>query len=114
MNKGDRILELEKNIKHLERKIQDADQIMKDLAKQIKTDSMKLADLKNTLNQLIPGEVTISDHAVLRYLERHVKINVEAYRDEIKNIVGSSNISELKFRGFTLKNNTVVTYIPEY
>lgn len=59
----------------------------------------------------------VSDHAVLRYIERHIGIDVEAIRDQLltPQVISAMNIgcTGYKINGGTLKFNgkTVTTYI---
>lgn len=62
--------------------------------------------------------IPVSDHAVLRYLQRVLHIDVEAHRDEIARIValaedyeGATAVTKDGYR-YCLRNKTVTTVIP--
>lgn len=117
----DRIRDLERRIREAEIEERDSNQIAQDLNKQIQQLNKKSSDARNTLRQLrkelsnlIPQEVEVSDHAVLRYLERHYGVDIEGARREIKQrFSGAENLGELQVQGFIVKNNVVTTYLPE-
>lgn len=88
------------------------------MVKDIKNTQKKIDEIKQAGSQLI-----ITDHAILRYLERVKGINVEEIKEEIitpeiKNIIatlGSSSGTYPSGTGYSvvLKKNTVVTVIIE-
>ena len=113
MNKDERRQAVEDRIREISRELQDTAQIAKDLEAQRKQKAGELKNLQNTLAQLkAPRELEVTDHAVLRYAERHYGLNVEQLRAEIAAIMESTHdIGSLQFEGFIVKNNTVVTYV---
>lgn len=113
MNK-ERILEVEKQIKALENELRDSDQIVKDMQARRGDILKKLSSLKNTLFNLKPKNLVVSDHVVLRYLERHYDIPIEAVKKEINDKMASAkNMGDLRFDGFIVKGNVVVSYVPQ-
>jgi hypothetical protein len=60
----------------------------------------------------------VSDHAVLRWLERHHGVDIEAARDEIRKVVrplfAGLPSQSIKINGtrFIIKNGTVTTFLP--
>jgi len=111
--KKERIEETEQQIKRLEREINDSAQIMADMTVRQSQAKKELQGLKNTLSQLKPKKLVVSDHAILRYAERHHGIDVDGIRREIsEKLSGVETIGDLNFKGFIVKGNTVTTYIP--
>ena len=106
--------EIEKELKALNRQLTDTSQILSDLQKQKSEIEKKKRQLESQLSQLRkPAALQVSDHAVLRYAERHYDLPVEKIREEIfKKMDGAQDLNLLKFRGFIVKGNTVVTYTP--
>ena len=68
---------------------------------------------KNRIRDLTPKTLEVSDHAVLRYIERHVGINVDRIRDNIASTLSQWNGVNGDFGGFRIQNNKVVTYVGE-
>lgn len=115
LKRHERAKEIEKRIKELEREVANADQIMTDLGMQRKKADIELKQARNHLDQITPKEIGISDHALLRYLERHLNINVEAARfDMMEKVKCLKDFgSTVTVGSFVVKNNVVVTYLPE-
>lgn len=106
--------EIEKELKALTRQLTDTAQILSDLQKQKSDIERKKKQLESQLSQLRkPDKLQISEHAILRYAERHYDLPVEKIRKEIFELMdGAQDLQLLKFRGFVVKGNTVVTYTP--
>ena len=76
----------------------------------------EFADITISLTKVRSG-VTVSDHALLRYLERKYKFDFEQYREEILTPINkmaikagaiSIRVDSIKF---CVKNNTIITVI---
>jgi len=52
----------------------------------------------------------VSDHAVLRYMEREMGIDVQAVRKVIETKVGKALVPNFIIGGFVVKKNVVITY----
>lgn len=113
LNKGERIAEKEKELKALEREEIDTKDIVSGLQKRLSTIARKTNEIKNALRDMKPKDLQVSDHVVLRFLERNHGIDVEGVRKEIREkLSGAENLGNLKVAGFIVKGNTVVTYVP--
>lgn len=57
--------------------------------------------------------VKISDHAIVRYLERNNKIDLEAVKQEIQDIIGSKYAPKghVVYNRFAIKDGVVTTYL---
>lgn len=109
--KQEKIEEVQNKIKVLERELSENEQISGDLAKRKKILQSNLVKQKHTLDQLIPKELKISDHAILRYLERKKKLDIEKIKEEIKNELEGLNLKDVNAYGFVVRNNVVATYV---
>jgi chromosome segregation ATPase len=79
---------------------------------------IKVNELKSALNdfKLENQELTVSDHAVLRFIERYTDINIEDLKKSIltdsnKKMIGAIGDGKYPINGFTatVKNNIIVT-----
>jgi hypothetical protein len=112
ISKKARMEEITRQIGALERELKDSDQITRDMLERRQTILRELASLRNALQTFIPKELTVSDHAVLRYAERHYKFPIDKIRGEIHaRLKTAKNVGEITFMGFVIKGNTVVTYL---
>lgn len=113
MNK-DKKTETEKKIKELERELKDSTQILNDMQVRKVQAEKELRNLKNYLNNLTPKVLEVSDHAVLRYAERHYSFPFEKIKKEVQEILkGAGTMHNLRYSGFVIKGNTVITYLPQ-
>lgn len=113
MNNDEYRAKLEKELKILEREMADSDQIVADMQARRRTLEKKVSSLRNTIATTKPKNIVVTDHAVLRYLEREHGIGVEEVREEImERLRGAENIGILQFQGFVIRGNHVVTYVP--
>lgn len=105
-----------KEIEKLEKQIEETDEIIEGLEAQQEKNRKRLKVLKETLKNIEGPErcVRVSDHALLRYLERNKGIDVEAVRREIRDQLIEIEITDvdMKYNGFIIRNNTAVTYFP--
>lgn len=106
--------DLNKRIEELERERKDSAQIIADMSARQTAIAKELKTLRASLKQADSTGLRVSDHAVMRYAERHYNINFEAIRAEIEAKFkampeGTTNIHIL---GWVVKDNTVVTYHP--
>lgn len=103
----------EKELASIQRELRENNEIVQGLAARKKILLSQESQLKNTLKQLIPTSFTVSDHAVLRYIDRHCGFDVEKLRQEICSLVISfADLGEMERNGFRIKDQTVVTFIP--
>lgn len=68
--------------------------------------------LFKTINKIKPNEpVKVSDHAVVRYLERKYNMDVDDVREEIRSYF-ITGVDDGIYGPWVVKENTVVTYMP--
>lgn len=104
--------EAEKELKALRRELADTDPVLQQMNQRRNWVTQKIKKLENQLEQLKPKELKVSDHALLRYMERHQGIAVEEVRQHIQNeLKGALEIGLHKYAGFVLQGHTVVTYV---
>jgi len=107
-----KLTNLEKTIHKQKIVVETEDKILKGLREQLKEVASKIKDLQ-------PVELRVSDHAILRYLERVMGVDkeliVEAITDDIQDQVdsfGGSGTYPLREIGrAVVKNHSVVTII---
>src|SRR5271167_3613278 len=98
--------EVEKNLKALRRELADTDQILADMKQRRNTVNQKVQKLENQLEQLKAKPLRVSDHALLRYMERHHGIDVEEVRRHIlEELRGAEEIGLHKYAGFVLQGH---------
>jgi biopolymer transport protein ExbB/TolQ len=113
LSKPEKIERVQKEIRALERKLADSAQVVREMLAQKVSDEAKLKNLQNQLKQLKPVELTVSDHALLRYAERHCGFPFDRVREEIaEKTKALSTIGDFEAFGFVVRNNTVITYRP--
>lgn len=105
---------IEKELRALRREDLDLQPVMSDLEKRKAFLTRRIKELESQEAQLkAPKDLFITDHAVLRYAQRHYGLDVHAIREEIKKyMAGAGDFGTLKLWGFVIRNNTVVTYTP--
>jgi hypothetical protein len=106
--------EVEKRIQLLERELTDSAQIVQDMVARQKKVSSELKNLRNQLSQIKkPKRITVTDHVILHYAERHYKLPIDQIRQEImEKLNGAETLKDIKYCGFIVKDNAVVTYVP--
>lgn len=82
--------------------------------RQLEESRKRLWAIKDQVKKNIPNDIVVSDHAVLRYMERKLKLNVQGIRDEVlseelKRVV--DKIGNCTVNGFVVRERTVVTYL---
>jgi predicted nuclease with TOPRIM domain len=111
----ERLLQMKKKLKSLENELKENKQISEDFLKRNKELQAEIKNISNTITQLenkIPKEMQLTDHAILRYIERKHLFPVEDIRQEISELLLDCEVyGETKFMGFVISNNTVVTYV---
>lgn len=114
MSKGERIADKEHALKVAKKEIAEINDMIDGLAKQREAAQRRAHQLENDLRQMKPPDLIVTDHAVLRYLERAHYINVEEVRSEMKSMLGGAVHlgGDMRVSGFVIKNNTVITYYP--
>lgn len=109
----ERLAEKEKRLKALRREVEDLQETISTLQKQQENAVKEVKSLENDLAQMKSDKIWVSDHAILRYLERAHYIDVGAVRQEMLSMIyGAKAFGSFKFAGFVVRNNTVVTYLP--
>lgn len=80
----------------------------------------EIASIENKINKMHTGKVIISEHAIIRYLERIEGINMEAVKDKMVNSRTRDAINVLTSGTFPIqggrlevKNNIVITVIKD-
>jgi hypothetical protein len=113
VSKGEKIKALQKKLKTLQRELIDNEQITKDMQSHNSTLRTKISRIKSSLDQMVPKELRLTDHAILRYMQRAQNIDVDGVREEIEKMFENTYISNGNIRGFVIRNNTIVTYVGE-
>lgn len=111
-----KILEYEKLIHTYTQELKQNTQIKKDLESRNNELSGKIKQLSNTISQLKNNnkELNLTDHAILRYVERKYNTPIDEIKEEILKILNcyDSAIGDTdNWFGFVIKNNSVVTYM---
>lgn len=110
----ERQVELEKRLKELEREYHDTGEVVAQMNTRRKQVESEIRQLRNQISQLKPKELGVTDHALLRYMERHLGIDVEGIRKEIlEKVAQLPDLGSMKIAGFVVKEKSVVTYVPE-
>lgn len=113
-SKAEKQAELEKRLRELEREHKDTDQVMSEMGVRRKKVEIEIKQIRNQLSQLKPKVVGVTDHALLRYIERRHGIDVAKYKKEILDQIGTSaDLGTITAFGFVIKDNNVVTYTPQ-
>lgn len=109
--------------KEIEFRLKQLDKELPILENEVATAQRKLAGLKAEMLELTlklnkPKEgITVSDHALIRYLERKFKLDVESLKKEIltpeREAAIKMGATKIKAEGidFVVKNNTIVTSV---
>lgn len=113
MNRGERIAQIEKELKSARSELDGINEAISGLQERRAVVDRQARALANQLDQLKPKELQITDHVVLRYMEREQGIDVEGVRAMLKErLQGAENMGALKVQGFVIKGNAVITYVP--
>jgi len=113
--KYDKLLESKKKLKTLEQEYKQNEQIYKDLQERNRKIEHELIGLRNKIRQLeVPSKsdgLLITDHAVLRYIERKYSMPIEDVKKEIRDLLDSYNLGDSdNIGGFVIRGNSVLTY----
>lgn len=119
----DNIEQLSKTSKSLKQKLNKRVDARDILNREINTLSSIASEIDSKINILrsIPDETRVSDHAVIRYLERHFGIDVDdvlrkhILTDDIKskiNKIGDCKIPIENDLAIIVKNNVIVSIVP--
>lgn len=115
-SKSHRLVETNKRLAEVRRQLADTKPLIQQMLENIKKLEREEANLENTLNNLIPKEMTVTDHATIRYAERHYGLDVAAVKKEVlAQVLELSKTLGCNFTTdkFVVRNNAVVTYLPE-
>lgn len=114
----DKIVSAEKQVAALEQQLRSTLQILEDLQAQVGQTRERLSVAKRRLADLRyahPGDLWVTEHALLRYLARHHGVDVVAAEKEIREIIAGvppeMQATEVHFKGFVLRGNRVITYM---
>jgi septal ring factor EnvC (AmiA/AmiB activator) len=106
---------LTKELHKLRKEEASISEVIRDTQKHQSKLQKEIAVLQNQLTSLQATEknLIVSDHAVLRYAERHYNIPVEKIRQEMADkLKGAEKLGNVKVQGFVVRGHTVVTYVP--
>jgi seryl-tRNA synthetase len=85
VNKGDQINSLRKRISKIDVEIEEIKAEQRRQSTQINQLLAERQRLNETVESLIPKQLNVTDHALLRYLERVMGIDIEGIRNTIVN-----------------------------
>jgi len=112
--KYEKLLDSKKKLKNLEQELKQNDQICRDLQVRNRKVSSDIRNLSNIIAQnesTLKKEWQITDHAVLRYIERKYQLPIEDVKKEISEMIKNYGLGDTdNFMGFVLRGNTVITY----
>ncbi len=116
-DKSAKVLELERQHKGLTRELTDNKQIVDDMVKRQRALTGELSNIENQIRQLrnsMPENIEVTNHAILRFAQRRYGLDVEGMKREITDLVKGAELglNEIRFNGFVIKNNAVITYLP--
>jgi hemerythrin-like domain-containing protein len=104
----------EDRLYQLMRELKENREIVREMVQRDRWLEREIKAVKSHIANLVPRAIEVTDHAVLRYAERRAGLNLNQIREEIARLVaGCEDMGEVKINGFVVKNNTVVTYIPQ-
>lgn len=102
-----------KKLKNLETEYTQNSQINKDLADRNRTLNDEIRKLKTQISQMERQTEGwhITDHALLRYIERKYKLPVDKIRQEILTTLKDYNWGDTdNCMGFVVRGNSIITY----
>lgn len=114
----DKLLEYKKVLHSCEVEVKQNEQIRKDLETRNRELLNKIKQIANSISQLEKEnkDLVITDHAILRYMERKFKMPIEDVKKEILVIINSCDRAKLGIGdssnclGFVIRGNSVITY----
>lgn len=114
----EKLIEYRKLLRSYETELKQNEGIRRDLEQRNKELVGKIKHLSNTISQLEQEnkELVITDHAILRYIERKFKMPIEDVKKEILTIISSCDVAKLGIGdsnnclGFVIRGNSVITY----
>jgi hypothetical protein len=109
------VAEMQKELRSYERELLDNEEVIRQMQGRQTALRKWVHSLKSRIEQfLVPSKTLgISDHALIRYLERRHGIDMEEVKEEMrKEMDGAQNLGGIKYKGFVVQGNTVVTYYP--
>jgi len=116
--RSEKLLEYKKVLRSCETELRQNETIRKDLEVRNKELLTKIKQLSNSVSQLERDskDLVVTDHAILRYMERKFKMPVEDVKKEILGIVNSCDRAKLGIGdssnclGFVIRGNAIITY----
>jgi len=114
----DKLIDNKKLLHSCETELRQNEEIRKDLETRNKELLSKIKQLTNSIIQLEKESkgLVITDHAILRYMERKFKMPIEDVKKEILLIINSCGREKLGIGdssnclGFVIRGNSVITY----
>lgn len=116
-DKAAKVSELEKKLRGLNREHTDNKAMVEQMVARQRTVYADIVQVDNQIRLLktqMPESMVVSNHALLRYAERRYSLPLDNLEKEILSMVRGAEMGadEVHYKGFVIKNNTVITYIP--
>jgi hypothetical protein len=118
-NESFEIRALERQLQDLEREINLKISNKRELEFEIKTLEQEKYKVEDRLRSLRPDEITLSDHALIRYIERIEGYSLDEFREKIitdraRKAIGKFPSGLITMDGFKMrvKNRKIITIIP--
>jgi len=101
----------------LESTIADSKLTLEDAKSELNKYTSQLASVNNQINQLKDKDIIISEHAILRYMERVMGVDMEAIKERVltntvKTMIGNMGNGKYPINGggkAVVRNNTIIT-----
>ncbi len=101
----------------LESTIADSKLTLEDAKSELNKYTSQLASVNNQINQLKDKDIIISEHAILRYMERVMGVDMEAIKERVltntvKTMIGNMGNGKYPIDGggkAVVRNNTIIT-----
>lgn len=104
--------ELEKELAALKRQKTDQEQILNSLKADISALDKKIKAAESRLKARPAKNLQVTDHAVLRYIERKHGFNVSEIRKQItEKLRGAEKLGAVEAMGFVVKGGAVITFL---
>lgn len=101
----------------LQQEVNDLNIVLRQLSTQIQDKTFTLSQVKKEIEDLTTRQPVVSEHAMLRYVERVLKIDLKKIEEEIlseenKKIINQISSCKVPFKGnyqLIVRNRTVIT-----
>jgi hypothetical protein len=112
-----KLIDLEKRLKTLMSEFTSSKQLVDDMFKRQREVDGMIKNIEGEIYKLkmsMPENLTVTNHAMLRYAERRYGFQAAKVEQEIKDMCKGAELGldEVHFNGFVIKNNAVITYLP--